>query len=139
MNPFTSILPLAMRSRQAGYSPAEAQVPMSVNSRVTTVCKGNSTEDVPCPAVTVGKLKEAIGKGYSPSLILEEIDKVPSTPFKLARLIELVDCVYEAQGQVIATSNASMSDLAAKWGADEAETILRRIGDGPGAITIKFE
>src|SRR5947209_15075423 len=39
----TLILPLAIKSMAIGYSPAEAQVPISDNSRVTTAWSGRST------------------------------------------------------------------------------------------------
>jgi hypothetical protein len=55
------------------------------------------------------------------------------------KLCQIVDAVYEAQGQVVATSNKNVESLAAKWGNDEAGTVLRRIGAGSNAHTVLFE
>jgi predicted ATPase len=71
-------------------------------------------------------------------LFLDELDKCKATEFQVARLAELVDEVYAQEGQVVATSNKDFDSLCGKWGDDEAGTILRRIGAGPGAHSVEF-
>jgi hypothetical protein len=90
------------------------------------------------PVVTSKKIDLAAKHGYKPCLFLDELDKVAVTDFKLSGVCDIIDRVYEAEGQVVATMNKSAEELAAKWGSDEAGTILRRIGGGPGAHTVRF-
>jgi len=99
---------------------------------------GNLPAQVKPPSVTIDAIWEAVAAGLRPVLILDEIDKITPTAFKLMRLVEIVDAVYEAEGQIIATSNKSLESLLEKWGADEGGTILRRIGIGPNAHTVDF-
>jgi hypothetical protein len=54
------------------------------------------------------------------------------------RLMQLVDTVYETEGQLVATSNATVDQLITEWGGNEAGTMLRRIGAGVGAKSIYF-
>jgi hypothetical protein len=90
------------------------------------------------PTVATWKIQAAVKHGYRPALFLDEIDKFKPSDYKFNILIQLVDAIYEADGQVVATSNKGIADLIDKWGADEAGTILRRIGAGPNAHTIQF-
>ena len=94
---------------------------------------------VPCPYLLTSMIHSAVRYGFRPCLFLDEIDKIVKSEFKLKRLIQLVDAVYEAEGQIVATSNKSVSQLMAEWGGDEAGTMLRRIGKGTGAKTIYFK
>ncbi len=100
--------------------------------------KNNENCDIPTPTVTERMISQRVKSGYRPSLFLDEIDKLVPTEFKLNRLGEIIDAIYANNGQLVATSNKSASDLVAKWGSDEALTILRRIGAGPGAHMINF-
>jgi hypothetical protein len=45
-----------------------------------------------------------------------------------------VNSVYEAKGQIVATSNKSLADLASKWGGGAAQKIVRRIGGDDGHV-----
>lgn len=84
------------------------------------------------------KIQAVVAKGYRPCLFLDEIDKAVPTDFKLGELIKIVDAIWVAEGQIVATGNMSVEALSAKWGSDEAGTILRRIGAGPGAHRVRF-
>ena len=95
-------------------------------------------EDVPIPDLTVRKITQAALKGVKPRLFLEEIDKFKPSEFKMNRLFEIVNAVYEADGQIVATSNTSPEQLANEWGNRYGSTILRRIGDEPDGLTLKF-
>jgi hypothetical protein len=88
------------------------------------------------PVVYDLKVQRAARDGFSISLFIDEIDKLSPTDFKMAGLCSLIDKVYEAQGQVVATMNSTADELAAKYGANEAGTVLRRIGAGPRANTV---
>jgi predicted ATPase len=92
--------------------------------------------DAPEPYVTERKIRNAAKfGGWRPRLFLDEIDKIAVSDFKIRRLGELVNAVYAASGQVVATMNKSPDALAAKWkDEDEAGTILRRIGSDGGHI-----
>jgi len=90
------------------------------------------------PTVTVDGIVKAAKAGYRPALFLDEVDKCNPTPFQIGKLIEVVDAVYAEVGQVVATANKSVDDLIARWGSDEAGTVLRRIGAGPGAHSVRF-
>ncbi|MBX6361927.1 MAG: ATP-binding protein [Acidobacterium ailaaui] len=92
----------------------------------------------PSPVVTERMITAAAQKGYRPSLFLDEIDKIVPSDYKLSRLFEIIDAVYAHNGQVVATSNKTVNQLASKWGADEAESILRRISNGERAHKLNF-
>ena len=93
---------------------------------------------VPPPTVTVRGIQAAKAAGYRPCLFLDELDKCRSTEFQVIRLSEIIDEMSVHLGQVVATSNKNFDSLCAKWGDDEAGTIIRRIGAGPGAHSIEF-
>jgi hypothetical protein len=95
-------------------------------------------EDVPEPTVMVHKIHEAAKDGFRPRLFLDEIDKSVKEGFKMDTLFKLLNAMYEAKGQIVATGNKSVEELETKWGADEAGTALRRIGIGEGAHTLNF-
>lgn len=90
------------------------------------------------PNVTVRKISLAVRNGYRPRLFMDELDKFVVTDFKKTELCTIVDAVYAAEGQVVATSNKAADELAGMWGSDEAGTVLRRIGTGNSAHMVKF-
>lgn len=98
----------------------------------------DNPNDVSLPTVTVRRIQAARAAGYKPCLYLDELDKCKATEFQIGRLAELIDEVYAQEGQVVATSNKNFDHLCGKWGDDEAGTILRRIGAGPGAHSVRF-
>jgi hypothetical protein len=100
--------------------------------------KTDENASVKPPTITAPKIQAAARNWYRPCLFLDEIDKIIPTDFKIQRLMQIVDAVYEAEGQVVATSNKSVDHLASKWGSDEAGTVLRRIGVGSNAHTLLF-
>jgi hypothetical protein len=111
-----------------------------LDQHIAWASRGNRDEGrpTPCPSVTVEKIQSAVAKGYRPCLFLDELDKVVPSDFKLGELIKIVDAIYESTGQVVGTGNMSVDALSAKWGSNEAGTILRRIAAGPGAHLVKF-
>lgn len=90
------------------------------------------------PLVTVADIEKAVSAGHKPSLVLDEISNFKHTPFKIERLAQLVDCIYENGGQVVATANKPLDWFTAQWGVDEAESIIRRIAIGHRAHLIEF-
>jgi hypothetical protein len=91
------------------------------------------------PTVTPEKIARAIKQGYRVGLFVDEIDKVSFTGSKMSGLCMMVNLVYESCGQLVANSNELESELALRWGVNEAGTLLRRFGDGDNAWTIMFE
>jgi len=93
-------------------------------------------KEAPYPTVTERRVINAAAKGFRPILFLDEIDKFPFSEFKIDRLGEIVDAVYAAKGQIVATANKDYAALSKRWDADNAGTILRRIGsDGGHTLT----
>jgi DNA replication protein DnaC len=74
-----------------------------------------------------------------PVLFLDEIDKVRGSDYKMEKLRAIVDAVYEAQGQIVATSNTDPESIAAKWGGEWADIILRRIAAPPEGMVLQFQ
>jgi DNA replication protein DnaC len=75
------------------------------------------------PLVTRRRINSAITEGRSPRLFLEEIDKVKGTDFKLNALFEVIDALYEQQGQLVLNSNFTPQEFSLAFGSD----IERRI------------
>lgn len=102
--------------------------------------RDKSDQDRPAPAPTVTRrdIERAVKAGYKPSLFLDELDKIKATDYKLTVLCDIVDAVYAAKGQIVSTSNKGVAELAEKWGKDEAETIVRRIGGDEGGHLVFF-
>jgi DNA replication protein DnaC len=101
---------------------------------------------VPAPAITTAKIKAIYAEGNSPTVILDELDKLGNvTDTKMTVLFELVNTCYEYKGQLIATSNLDGEALRYQWSKDLdksaaqlASTIVRRIGDDEGAHTLEI-
>lgn len=92
------------------------------------------------PSITVPMIRTTAEFGLSPCLFLDEIDKIAPTDHKTRTLFSLLEAVYEAEGQVVATSNMAFDELTAAWAkfGDRAVAALRRIGTGDGAHTVLF-
>lgn len=96
------------------------------------------TENAVRPSVMIEDIETAIGQHHTPCLFLEELDKFNPTQFKANQLFALIDKVYEAKGQIVATSNRSPSELAAMLGDIHGETFLRRISEDNPFGTIEL-
>jgi hypothetical protein len=95
--------------------------------------------DAPEPDVTERKIRNAVKYGgWVPRMYIDEIDKIAWSEYKIRRLGELVNAIYQVKGTVVATTNKGLADLSVKWhDADEAATILRRIGaDGGHTVDV---
>jgi hypothetical protein len=129
-------------SRQRDFQPAVWRVRTTtlLDEHIAWSTRGSRDEGrpTPGPTVTVEKIQAAVAKGYRPRIFLDELDKVVASDYKLGELIKIVDAVYEATGSVVATGNMSVDALSAKWGSNEAGTIMRRIAAGPGSHLVKF-
>jgi hypothetical protein len=92
--------------------------------------------DAPEPMITERKIRSAIKYGgWKPMVFLDEIDKIAWSEFKIRRLAEIVNVVYELRGQVVATMNTDPAGLAVKWrDANESETVIRRIASDGGHL-----
>jgi hypothetical protein len=98
----------------------------------------NENRRINLPTVTVRKIQRAKEAGYRPCLFLDEIEKITTKEYKVDKLCEIINAVYDAEGQVVATSNKSVEKIAEKWGDDEAITVIRRIGAGRDAHSVLF-
>ena len=92
----------------------------------------------PRPTTTAARIADIGRLGQKPSLFLDEIDKFNPTEARKDRLLEVINAVYEANGQVVATSNKDPETLGESWGAFHGEALLRRIGAAPDGGTIAF-
>jgi DNA replication protein DnaC len=96
----------------------------------------NDKRETPDPReCTEEKIRRCVKTGGRPLLVLDELDKIATSDFKIRRLGEIINCVYAVGGQLIATMNKTADELARAWTANESETILRRIG-GDGGHTV---
>jgi hypothetical protein len=96
-------------------------------------------DTTPAPTVFVPNILHLISQGWRPRLFIDEIDKFTPNEHRMPALLDIVNVVYEAKGQIVATSNRTFDQLVAAWGgADIAYTILRRIGKDDGAQTLVF-
>ena len=98
----------------------------------------STDEEAPLPDVREFQIRNRAREGEKPCLILDELERFKPSEFKLNKLFELVNTIYEVEGQVIATCNASPEELTAAWGTTYGDTILRRIGQSPDGITVHF-
>jgi hypothetical protein len=92
----------------------------------------------PKPEVSESMIRNVAKDGQRPVLFLDEIDKVNGSDYKMEKLRAIVDAVYEAQGQIVATSNADPAAIAARWGGEWGDVILRRIAAPPEGLAIEF-
>lgn len=97
------------------------------------------TQDGDPPIVTAEKINAVARNGFRPVLMLDELDKWGFSESRAMYLGELISRVDAQGGQLIATSNASYEQLAAKWGPSIGEPILRRIALGKRGHLIDFD
>jgi hypothetical protein len=100
--------------------------------------KSASDRPVDKPVVIIEEIQRAFTDGYHVALFLDEIDKISPTDYKLNKLFQLVDLVWSNGGQLVATANKGMFDLSARWGADIAGSIIRRIADPKRGAALFF-
>ncbi len=84
--------------------------------------------DAPEPDVTVSRIEAASKKGRRPTLVIEEIDKGRQTEFRANKLFALVDALYNANGQLIITTNLSLAGFDAMFSKGDNESV-RVAGD----------
>ena len=81
------------------------------------------------PAVNRAKIAKASDAGFKPRLFLEEIDKVRYTEFKINALFEVLDAIYEYNGQLVLNTNLPIPKFSALFGDEAGPAIVRRIGE----------
>jgi DNA replication protein DnaC len=91
------------------------------------------------PDYSISQVHSCRNQRQRPRLFLDEIDKFKGSQFKLDKLLELVNAVYDEHGQIVATSNTSPEALTEAWGSFYGDAILRRIGQPPDGETICFQ
>jgi DNA replication protein DnaC len=75
------------------------------------------------PEITRKKIRKAEAAGLKPRLFLEEIDKTKSTKFKLDSLFEVIDGIYENKGQLVISSNLTLSEFTETFGPEFARRV----------------
>jgi DNA replication protein DnaC len=116
----------------------ETSVLLAEHAAWVTRDQSDQMSKVKAPTVMVSDIENAARNRHTPRLFLEEIDKFGFTEARINTLCALVNAVYEAKGQVVATSNKSEEFLEKKWGSDEAGTLLRRISGDDGCYSVHF-
>lgn len=79
------------------------------------------------PTVTADTIRAVVKAGLRPSLFLEELDKISISAYKLSKLFDILDTVYEANGQIVITSNMNRLELETYLGDRIGPTIIRRV------------
>jgi DNA replication protein DnaC len=69
------------------------------------------------------------GIASRPHLFLEEIDKVAYSKFKTDTLFEILDAIYENEGQLVFNTNLTIPEFEAQFGTKEGPAFTRRIGE----------
>jgi hypothetical protein len=62
-------------------------------------------------------------------LFLEEIDKIAYQKFKTDTLFELVDAMYENNGQLVFNTNLTLAEFEAQFHPPNGPAFTRRIGE----------
>ena len=70
------------------------------------------------PTVTAEKIAYVRGKGRTPRLFLEEIDKVKETESRRANLFEILNAMQQNQGQLVINSNYRLEEFGKMFGDD---------------------
>jgi hypothetical protein len=110
-----------------------ASTSVTLNEHVSWELLSKTEETVDTRYITERKFQICVKHGWRPRLFLDELDGIAQSDFKVPRLAELVNAVYAAKGQVVATLNTSSDGLAVKWrDSDRATSIMRRIGGDGG-------
>lgn len=79
------------------------------------------------PRVNRNKIIRATKAGYRPCLFLEEIDKVRYSAFKVNALFEVIDAIYENNGQLVLNTNLPLGKFAIVFGDESGPALARRI------------
>jgi hypothetical protein len=78
------------------------------------------------PTVTAHKIKMARDAGLTPRLFLEEVDKIQMNEFRFNSLYEVVNGIYENNGQIVINSNLTLIQLT-KFFGDMSMVLIRRM------------
>ncbi len=62
------------------------------------------------------RIERAHKRGLKPHLFIEEWDKVGLTDFRRETLFDVLDCMYNVDGQLVITSNLTWPDFCATFG-----------------------
>ena len=79
------------------------------------------------PALSARKIKQIVSSGRVPRLFLSEIDKVSYTDFKTNCLFEVIDGLYENEGQLVLDTNVPQDQLSSLFVGATGEALMRRI------------
>ena len=85
--------------------------------------EGEGRERPPKPAVSVESIEEAVRRGYTPRVFLEEIDKVKPSEFAINQIFRIFDALDRHKGQLVIDTNLSKQQFMDVYG----EPITRRV------------
>jgi hypothetical protein len=97
--------------------------------------------DVEPPLVTVREIRRLRKLGIKVTLVLDEFGRFNATDYRMDALQQLLAAVYLGEGQIIAVSNETLSELESKWaGFFAGESIERRLcgPEANGGHYLKF-
>ena len=89
-------------------------------------------KEAPEPDVTRRRIEVAVANRRNPILVLEEFDKVKMSEFKADAIFDVIDALYEAKGQLVLTTNLTMTEYEGLFHGDPSlrvtgEALTRRI------------
>ncbi len=96
-------------------------------------------EAAPTPSYSLEMAQSFKRHDERPFVLFDELDKFKPSEYKLNKLFEIVNAIYDNHGQVVATSNTAPDVLVEQWGETYGSPILRRIGQLPEGQHIHFE
>jgi len=77
---------------------------------------GEDAAYVPKPEVSVEKIEQAVGFGFTPRVFLEEIDKISVRDFQFQELFRIFDALDRHKGQLVFDTNLSKAQFQKTFG-----------------------
>jgi DNA replication protein DnaC len=99
---------------------------------------GESYMEEVIPTVNANGIRAAVEAGHRPCLFLEDLDKFNPSRFKFVTLFAVVNQIFEARGQIVATSNYNPAQIEELFGKEEGSTLMRRISNEKTENSIAF-
>jgi hypothetical protein len=104
---------------------------MDWNRRLETVNRNDDGgEAMAGPALPLVRREDILAarkSGFRPSLFLDEIDKTTLTTPQKTVLFDIIDAIYECNGQLVVCANSGMQDLETILGKRMGAATIRRI------------
>jgi DNA replication protein DnaC len=132
----------ALRHTAANYNYMTMPVWLTSASELVSAASARKADSsLPTPKVTPELVHRVARQDLRPCLFLDEVDKFPATESKLEFLGSLINAVYSANGQIVATTNVEPDALIDRWDAvipHSGTAIVRRFALEPEGTSINF-